>query len=326
MTEGHEPTPPETGVANDMSGKVTGHAVQTGNVGGSIHIGDVVNPPRTVNRKVVAISVAAVVVVAVGAGVTGAILLNGHGSGRAAPNAAVVPASKTSPPVLVEGVSHIKSQIASHDFVLPDPLSLGPSDLAAFRDIYQDSGRYESWFAEHDGAALGMGLITVALRGNAADKVQITDVKVIKNCARPYGGTYFRGYSAGGGDTVKVAFDLDSPSPVAQEMALTSTGLIPTGNDFFSVRDFTLAPGETQSLVVGAYTKQYSCTFTLQLIVATPEGSFSEDIDDGGKPFAVTTVAPSGDKTLAGYRNAYVYNEGIAWEAADPKTVPAPAG
>ncbi|MEV6603003.1 hypothetical protein [Kutzneria sp. NPDC051319] len=33
MTEGHEPTPPEAGVANDMSGEVTGHAVQTGNVG-----------------------------------------------------------------------------------------------------------------------------------------------------------------------------------------------------------------------------------------------------------------------------------------------------
>jgi hypothetical protein len=326
MTEGHEPAAPDARVENDMSGKVSGHAVQAGNVGGNIHIGDVHMPPRTVNRKVVAISVAAVVVVAVGAGVTGAILFNGnHNSGHPAPSTNVVPASTTSPPVLVEHVSPISSNINTHDFVLPDPLSLSPTDLSGFKDIYRDSHRYESWFTEHKGAALGMGVITVALRGNADDKVQIVNVKVMKNCAKPYDGTYFRGYSQGSGDTVKVAFDLDSPSPVAQEMAWTSTkGLFPTGNEFFSVRDFTLNPGETQTRVVGAYTKQYSCTFTLQLIVATPDGTFSEDISDGGKPFAVTAVAPSGDKTLAGYHNVYVYNEGITWEAADPKTLPAP--
>ncbi|MGH3629889.1 MAG: hypothetical protein ACRDRL_20925, partial [Sciscionella sp.] len=65
----------------------------------------------------------------------------------------------------------------------------------------------------------------------------------------------------------------------------------------------------------------HACRFTLQLIVTTSHGSFSENINYQGKPFELSAMAPATESNspLSGYKTAYVDN-GAGWTPIDPAT------
>ena len=251
----------------------------------------------------------------------------GVASGRPAPNTVPVPASSSSPPILVESVTDLLSVSGDGSLALPLPLRMTAGELAIFNnDIVGNSARYSAWYEGHDGAAVNFGVTTVTLRGNASEKVRIADMKVLKNCRSPFDGTYFQGYTQGSGDTVKVGFNLDAPDPIPQQMAITGNGLTPLGTNFFDQEYISLAPGETETLAIGAFTKHYACSFRLQMIIATPDGTFSENIDNHGKPFTVTArAAPAhGRFPYSGYQSAYAYlapnGEPVGWARVTPGT------
>jgi len=199
-------------------------------------------------------------------------------------------------------------------------------ELATFnRKIISNSATYSAWYAEHDAAAIHAGVTSITLRGNAAERVHIVDMKVLKNCTRPLSGAYFQGYTQGSGPTAKLAFDLDSPDPIPQQVA---AGFVPLGVNFFDQEYVTLNPGETMTLAIAAFTDHYACRFRLQMIVATSLGTFSENLDNNGRPFVVTAKAAPvhGGRPYSGYQSAYAYTAPagvpVGWEKINPATYP----
>jgi hypothetical protein len=246
-------------------------------------------------------------------------------SSKSSVNPSPIPASSSSPPVQVQNVTEFRSIANDKSYVLRENITMSPADLAKFNaEVGASSEAFSSWHAKHGGVALDFGFTNITLRGNTDDTVRITDMKVLKDCHEPFNGTFLQGYTQGGGEeTIKVGFDLDSPEPIPQEMAVTSTrGLHPLDANYFSTNTISLAPGETETITIGAFTKQHSCTFRFRLIIATPDGSFSQDIDYNGKPFEVTAkVAPvKTELPFSGYRTAYVQNGNLQWEEVNPST------
>ncbi|GHF50052.1 hypothetical protein FHX82_003841 [Amycolatopsis bartoniae] len=296
-------------------------------LGGLLDLPRTAAVPARVKPLTALLAVAAAIVLAVA--VTLVVLRPGSDASpppgtpvRSAANASPVPADPAAPPVLVENVTALRDNASDGSFALPEPLAMTPAELARFNQEVSPSTRdWEGWYGDRGGAALGSGLTTITVRGNKDEQVRIVDLKVVKQCGPPFDGTFFQGYSQGTGDNVTIGFDLDQNDPSAQEMAFTGArGLFPTGDHFFDRHTVTLAPGEVETITVGAFTTQHSCTFRLQLMVATAEGSFTEDVTNAGKPFVVTAMAPpvTAGKPLSGYRQAYRLDEGREWIQVAP--------
>jgi hypothetical protein len=245
------------------------------------------------------------------------------------------PASSSSPPVVIESVSRMVShQYPPGTMVLARPLSMSSSQLAAFdTDIYPDSAKFAAWAATYQPITnFDQGITTVTLVGNWNEPVHVSDIHVLKSCGPPLQGTYFRGYSqgGGGGGTIQIGLNLDEAQPVPEEMAqVAGRGLIPDGSDFFAVRSIDLKKGESVALAIAASTTRYSCSFSLQLDIATVEGVFTEIVDNGAAPFTVTATArpTSGGAPYSGYQDAYaLYPDASGstgpphWHVVDPAT------
>ncbi len=237
-------------------------------------------------------------------------------------------APAASPPVLVESVTEIQSESGDGSLALPDPLVMGAPALANFNSrVVANSTAYSTWFMQHQGAAVDFGITTITLRGNTNETVRIADLRAEKSCRRPLAGTFFVGYTQGSGDTVRMGLNLDIANPRAQTMALTSArGLFPLGEDFFAGKTVQLAPGETETLSIGAFTKLYDCRFNFRLYVATSHGEMYETINDNGRPFQVTAMTPPSSvaRPLSGYATAYALTphtgDPPSWERVDPAT------
>jgi hypothetical protein len=222
----------------------------------------------------------------------------------------------------------MRSNAAEGHFVLPEPLAMSAAELATFnRTVQLHSSENSSWFAAHNATAVDFGVTRFTLQGNSDESVRIADLRVVKDCAAPLDGTFFQGYSQGSGDTLKIGFDLDAPDPGAQALGYSSgKGLFPTGDRYFDVKTVTLAPGEQETFLIGAFTKRSSCTFRIRVIVATRSGTFYQDIDQNGRPFRVTAQVPPvrAGTPLSGYRAAYAYlvpdNVNGSWQRVDPRT------
>jgi hypothetical protein len=259
---------------------------------------------------------------------TPAEVASSNAAARRQPDLTPRPASPASPPVLVESVTQIQSESGDGSFALPDPLVMGTAALANFNGrIVTDSTSYSTWFRQHKGAAVNFGITAITLRGNANETVRLADLRVDKSCHRPLAGAFFVGYTQGSGNTVRMGFNLDTPNPDPQTMALTAArGLFPLGENYFAGRTIQLSPGEMMTLSIGAFTKLYDCTFKFRLFVATSHGELYETIDDNGRPFQVTAMAPpsSPGHPLSGYEAAYAlapHNSAPArWERIDPST------
>lgn len=223
-------------------------------------------------------------------------------------NDRTTPASSASPPVVVGGVTGPVSDLAGKDFVLPDPLSMSPAELRQFNtDVASDSAAFDAWRSGHQATVVGSGTITFTLRGHDADEVTISDVTMRKRCTAPLDGTYFEGYSQGEGNTVALGFDLDDADPIPELRARTAGGLVPTGRNYFDEKTLRLRPGEQVTFSVGVSSRRHHCSFSLELVVATSHGDFTQRVDRHGKPFTLT--APVRSSAAGGpsarYRSAY---------------------
>ena len=226
-------------------------------------------------------------------------------------------------PLEVLEVTAFRSTSQSPFFVLPEPVSMTDEVARSFSDsIASQSDEFASWYAEHSGvAAIDAGFTNVTMRGAADEAVRVTGMEVVKDCGAPLDGTAMVGYTQGGGeDSIAVGFDLDSPAPIPQQMADTIRGLVGTGNNYFAAKTVVVEPGEKLTLSLGAFTKRQSCTFTFRLLVATDDGTVTQDIDNNGKAFSVTAKAApmNPEMPLSGYQAVYVQDDSLVWQPVDP--------
>ncbi|MEU6484445.1 hypothetical protein [Streptomyces sp. NPDC046887] len=230
------------------------------------------------------------------------------------------PAPSGAPPVLVTSVSGPVSDLPGKDFALPGILRMTDAELGDFNSkVTQDSDAYDDWRERNKAVVTGAGTITVALRGNAAEQVQITDVNVIKKCGPPLDGTHFVYRSQGTGDTVALGFDLDAADPYPQLRAHTTGGLKWTERNYFDEKTLTVKPGELEKLSIGVTTVRHHCSFSLELVVATADGVLTQRIDHAGKPFQLTGPADPGGRPPAGYGAAYEQRVD-GWHRVDPRS------
>jgi hypothetical protein len=271
---------------------------------------------RTVSRGMSVAILAAAVALTVGATVAIAML----GGDSDTPEAA----SPDAPPVKVQDVTTFKTSKQDGKLVLPAVVTMTPTEVGSFKDgTASTSATFQEWYGRHGGVALNSGFTNITVQGNDRDPVRITDMKVLKNCGHPVDGTVLQGYTQGGGeDTVKIGFDLDQPDPIPERMALVTSGLMGLGTNYFADRTVVLARGESQTITVGAYTRHSHCKFTFRLVVATSNGTFTQDVDAGGRPFEVSAEAmpKQPNRPYSGYRAAYVQNELLVWQSVDPTT------
>lgn len=242
-----------------------------------------------------------------------ALAISTPGVGLAALPGSVTPASASDPPLLIESVNVIDSWGPPGTGAVRAPLNLTVDQLNALTStVYPNTASYAAWVKANDVEQVGETDTTIQVRGNWPESLSISNIRVHKTCQPPASGTYFQGYTQGGGPgpVVRIGFDLDGPQPVAEELAQTQgRGLAPDGNEYFAVNAaITVQPTATQSIILQTTTNDHDCSFTYELDVASSKGTYSETITDDGQPFRLTAKAPiaSNGHPLSGYADAYV--------------------
>ncbi|ROO86632.1 hypothetical protein EDD29_4206 [Actinocorallia herbida] len=146
--------------------------------------------------------------------------------------------------------------------------------------------------------------VEVELEGNRAGPVRITDIRAVADCSEPLSGTYFDGSPQGGEKVVKIGFDLDSRSPVAQKMERRAGEDEPRfAGPYFADEKYSLHNGEqlTVRLTARAFNGFCEYRYELELIVAgKPTTQLFPSKSD--EPFRV-----SGFHVLRGYENLPPY-------------------
>ncbi|MGW5514329.1 hypothetical protein [Nocardia africana] len=218
-------------------------------------------------------------------------------------------------PLAVTDVADLAMQPGARAFSTPDPAgvdaaTLGRNDVGAL-------------YTRYHGVPIGQGTTTFTVRNIVDEPVRITRMSVEKQCGDPFNGTYFQGYGqAGPAANIQIGIDLDSPTPIVQEMYVGDNGFRLAGPDYFLMNTVTVDPGGMQTFSLGAMTDRYGCAFSLRVFVATSRGTVYTDINVNGQQFRVTALSQRIDNNhfLSGYRTLYTQNEDHSWSQADPKT------
>ncbi|HUQ61733.1 hypothetical protein [Lentzea sp.] len=233
-------------------------------------------------------------------------------------------ASPSSQPVKIQDVTTFRSSRQDMRYVLSQAVSEPPPKGIA--DNEEAAGEsFDSWYSAHGGTALESGFTNITVQGNDSTSVRITDMKIQANCIGPLTGAFLEGYTQGGDqDTIKIGFNLEAPNPFPEQMTVLDNNLQGTGFNYFAARTVELDPGETEVLTIGVRTKKGHCTFKLQLVVATANGTVLQEIDAPGKRFAVTAMATaeSAEKPYSGYQKVYRQDDTLSWNSIDPKSPP----
>ncbi|WP_086665812.1 hypothetical protein [Lentzea kentuckyensis] len=271
---------------------------------------------RVVKPVTAAVALVTAVAVAVGVTLVVAKLVAGGGG----PDDELKTASSSSPPLKIQDVTNFRNSARDQRYVLSEAVTEPPPGVVAVNETAESFG---TWYQKHGGTALDYGFTNITVQGNDSKPVRITDMKIAKQCSAPLDGTFLKGYTQGGErETIKIAFDLDTPNPIPEQM--TALEIVQgTGRNYFAVHTIELGPGEAEVLTVGAFTKRpQHCKFTLQLVVATANGTFVQDVDSTGKQFEVTGKAPAeNEKTpYSGYQKLYLQDSSLSWKSHDPKS------
>lgn len=192
-------------------------------------------------------------------------------------------------PVTVSGVETYRSDMVggSVAFAADDT----PFDEGTLADL-NDSQEPTAWLEERGGSAVGSVFIQMVLTGNRTETVRILDIGVIHTCGEPLDGMLFLSPPAGGEDSIKIYFDLDSAQPRAMVTENPWDPEIPPV-PYFPDRTISLADGEQQVVLVQADTRRQSCSFTLDLQVLDSGETKKQLVHaPGNSEFKVTANIP----------------------------------
>ncbi|WP_433468965.1 hypothetical protein [Spirillospora sp. CA-128828] len=185
------------------------------------------------------------------------------------------------------------------------------------RERDEDPDMYLKWMTSHGAVPVDSVRHQIVLRGNRAEPVRITGMRVLSRCQRPLAGTYFLKPSGGGGeDTVRIGFNLDKSHPIAQRADDLSASF---GESYFASKTYSLKYKEEVVFQAIAITSKFYCEYRIQIDALSGDRRIRQIIDNKGRPFNVTaSIARRGDThPYKGYRTMYV--GGLARSEVTPK-------
>ena len=206
----------------------------------------------------------------------------------------VAEATETGPPVSVDQVMEFRSDMYGDSVAFPRGASFTDADLAQLNQIDQEVGGVDSveWLESRGGVAPDIVLIQLAVSGNRAETVRMTNLEVRPDCSAPLDGLWFEDPPAGADDSIRMHFDLDDLNPVAKVSSMEGA---PTegAEDYFPARTVSLEEGEQQVIIVSASTEEKYCSFFLEMTVLEgSETSTHRVAMPDGSPFEVTASLP----------------------------------
>lgn len=229
-------------------------------------------------------------------------------------------------PVKIEQVTPINTA-PNFSFVVPRLLVLDSTQLAGLNS--EDESDITKLETSERGVPTGSGFINVTVMGNASKTVTITGMRVIKQCRPPLGGTFFYNPPAGGGPTIGLGFNLDSPADYAQNVERSYE----YSGDYYQTHVVTLEPGEPQTFTIDVSSVRHYCQFYFEMSVATAQGNFTEKISPPGGQFQLTgsaaqwTNPSNGAINCSPYQAAYIGGVAVpdpaansSWVRVNPKT------
>ncbi|PRY38853.1 hypothetical protein [Umezawaea tangerina] len=316
MTEDHHDEHPPT-ASNSATELGQSNVVQSGSIG-SVNF----NPT---DKRVYTLLGAILLVALIGAS---AIVwaVRSH-TGQVKNDIALPPASQTAnatAPIAVESVAYLENR-GNHDFVFPDAQSFSSEELAELDSKKGDGKGYVDWVLAHGGVYPNAATIQVGLRGTGRETLNITDVKIVKQCREPLTGTLLYSPTAGPTGSIAMYFDLDADYPVALDGR--------EGSGYFtgtSAQTIQLVPGEVATLLINVATSKSYCAFHFDLTVNPGDGqpTLTKAVDNAGRPFEVSAM-PTTDSSptamVAFDTYQAIYAGGVAsrtgkFVAADPKS------
>ncbi|GGN13605.1 hypothetical protein GCM10011609_62710 [Lentzea pudingi] len=292
--------------SNSATGSVQGAVVQSDSID-QVHVGHL-------DRRTFALlgaSILAIVVVVVVA----LVLRSSTTAGSPSTQESSAQISTAEAPIAVESVAYMKASEPHHHFVFPDPLALSADEMAELSATNGNGKAYEDWALAHDGVYPNSVKLQIGLRATSRETLNITDVRIVKECRDPLSGTLLYSPTAGPTGSIAMFFDLDADYPVALDA--------PDGQGYFTgtaAQTIQLVPGEVATLLLDVSTRKSYCTFRFDLVL-NPGGGRPElvkSVDYNGKPFAVSATTD-----FSVYRA--IYAGGVAgrdgkFVAVDPKT------
>ena len=192
--------------------------------------------------------------------------------------------------------------------VIAGPEAISKADLSKLRNKgWVD----EPWTDEHGGIAGSPEVVRLELRGTSDEPVTVTAIQAEVVSARkpPLKGWYIAAPAGCGAETIRLAnIDLDASPPTA---GYFKDGASP------QTRHLALFVTRTdaEQIELWASTKKATVEWRAKIFYSGPKGAGSVTIDDGGRPFRVTT-----ERSSDGYRGNPVGNQLIAREHSWDKT------
>ena len=141
-------------------------------------------------------------------------------------------------------------------------------------------------FAQRHGAIAGSPeIIRLQLRGKTTEPVTVDDIQVdVVQRGPPVDGWYVASPGCGGLEVRTGEIDLDAPTPriryFNKDLESSSIALFVTRNDI-------------EVLELQAATEKSTVDWTAKVFYSGPDGDGSVTVDDGGRPFRVTTETAS---------------------------------
>lgn len=232
-----------------------------------------------------------------------AVFLPGSGASTppSAPPSAMKVATKLSAttvsqpdePVAITGITRLDTG-TNLSLVSAQPLRLNTAQLAEVNDNpapdASTPASVRMFLAGLDLVPTGGGSLNVTVTGNDASPVTINSMTVVKQCQAALTGTLFFKPSSGIDSTIGIGFDLGSPLDYAQD----ALEYHPLSGNYFAEHVLTLEHGETHTFTIRVLAATaHDCRFTFRMTEATTDrGQVTETIDNGGRPFELSDVAP----------------------------------
>lgn len=189
-----------------------------------------------------------------------------------------------------------------------DPAAVGPLNHSVERAGGVLSDAADPIMRAAGGVDPSTSTVEVELEGNRPGPVRITDIRAVVQCRQPLDGTLFYNPPQGQSDTVKLGFDLDSPSPIAQYVKRGGGGgrYMTFYGDYFADHKYTLNQGDQATFRLAASTDKRYCEYRYRfdLIVAGRPGS--QIIDDSGQPFKVSAEIIRPNDGCRPYKRLYI--------------------
>ena len=206
-------------------------------------------------------------------------------------SASTVP--QTDQPAAITGITRLDTG-TNLSQVSALPLRLNTAQLAEVNDNpapdASTPASVRTFLAGLDLVPTGGGSMNVTVTGNDASPVTINSMTVAKQCQTPLTGTLFYKPSSGIDTTIGIGFDLSSTLDYAQD----AQEYHPLSGNYFAEHVLTLEHGETHTFNIRVLpAAAHDCRFSFRMTVATADrGQVTETIDNGGKPFELSDIAP----------------------------------